>query len=185
MLDESIIELYNKRSEDAIAETTKKYGRLCHTVAHNILKDEEDAKECVNDTYLNAWNSIPPAHPNSFSSFLCRITRNLALDKYRRKSALSRSNSQAELIFEELSECISGSETPESELENIIRRDVLNRFLDALNEENRDIFVSRYWYMYSTADIAKIYHISESKVRVSLHRIRKSLKLVLEKEGLY
>lgn len=185
MTDEKILALYQARSEDAISETAKKYGSVCRTVAYNILKNGEDAEECVNDTYLNTWNSIPPEHPNSLISFLCRITRNLALDRYRYKKAKSRSDGHTELIFEELSECISGDETPESELENIIRRDILNRFLDGLSEENRDIFVSRYWYMYSTADIARIYHISESKVRVSLHRIRKSLKLILEKEGVY
>ena len=182
MLDESIIELYNDRSEEAIAETIKKYGRLCHTVAYNVLRDEEDAKECVNDTYLHAWNSIPPAHPNSFSSFLCRIARNLALDRYRRKSASSRSNGQTELIFEELGECISGSDSTEQVIDSIIQRDVINSFLDSLNPESRDIFVCRYFYMYSTAQIAKAYRISESKVRTSLCRARNKLKTILERE---
>ena len=185
MLDENIIELYNKRSEDAISETAKKYGKVCQTVAYNVLKNTQDAEECVNDTYLNTWNAIPPERPNSLISFLCLITRNLALDRYRGKTAKSRTNGQPDLIFEELSECISDSKTSDDDIENILRRDVINRFLAALNEENRDMFVLRYWYMYSIADIARLYHFSENKVSVSLFRIRKSLKLVLEKEGVY
>ena len=185
MDDKSIVDLYWQRSEKAIQETEARYGGYCRIIAYNILADSEDAEECVNDTYLNTWNAIPPERPNSLISFLCRITRNLALDRYRGKTAKSRTNGQPDLIFEELSECISDSKTSDDDIENILRRDVINRFLAALNEENRDMFVLRYWYMYSIADIARLYHFSENKVSVSLFRIRKSLKLVLEKEGVY
>ena len=185
MDDKSIVDLYWQRSDKAIQETEARYGGYCRIIAYNILADSEDAEECVNDTYLNTWNAIPPERPNSLISFLCRITRNLALDRYRGKTAKSRTNGQPDLIFEELSECISDSKTSDDDIENILRRDVINRFLAALNEENRDMFVLRYWYMYSIADIARLYHFSENKVSVSLFRIRKSLKLVLEKEGVY
>ena len=185
MLDEKIVDLYWARSEDAIKETQNKYGTLCHSIAYNILHSDEDAKECVNDTYLNAWNSMPTHRPSILSAFLGKITRNLALTRYKHNTTKSRGGGQIAVAIDELSECVSGAESTDDVIDRLVLDDLINRFLDGLSKENRDIFVSRYWFLYSPAEIAETYHISESKVNTSLHRMRKALKLVLEREGVF
>lgn len=184
MTDEKIVDLYWARSEDAISETSKKYGRLCHSIAYNILRNSGEAEECVNDTYLNAWNAMPTNRPNRLSAFLGKIARNLALNRYNCNTSSKRGSGQLESALDELSECVSGTECTESVIEKIIFEDILNTFLTAQSKENRDIFVSRYWFLCSSREIAEMYRISESKVNTSLHRMRKKLKQILEKEGI-
>ncbi len=184
MDDNKIIELYMARSEDAISETSKKYGRYCHYIAYSILHDDEDSAECVNDTYLRAWNSIPPKHPNRLQTFLGKITRNLSLNKREMLSAEKRGNGQASMILDELSECIPSQEDTASTVDSMVIKDVLDSFLDELPVEARKIFVRRYWYMSSVKEIADEYGLSESKVTVTLFRTRCKLKALLEREGI-
>ncbi len=183
MDDSKILALYMERSQQAISETSRKYGRYCHYIAFSILQNDEDAEECVNDTYLRAWNSIPPKHPNKLQTYLGKITRNLALNKWEKLSAKKRGAGQTVLILEELAECIPAGEDTAQNAENMIIRDVLNRFLDDLPVETRKIFVRRYWYMSSVKEIANEYGLSQSKVTVTLFRTRGKLKTLLEKEG--
>ena len=181
MEDEKIVEMYWARSEDAIKETEAKYGSYCRRIAMNILSNELDAEECVNDTYLKAWEAIPPARPERLSSFLGRITRNIALNRYARDRAQKRSP-KAETVYEEISELIpDGSESPADES---ALRDAINAFLSSLSPKNRIIFVQRYWYLCSVKEIAKNRAISESDVKVSLLRTRRKFKEYLMKEGI-
>ena len=184
MDDNKIIELYCERSEQAISETSKKYGKYCHYIAYSILRNDKDSEECVNDTYLRAWNSIPPRNPNNLQTFLGKITRNLSLNKLEKQSAEKRGAGQTSFILDELSECIPSKDDTVNTVENMVIKDVLDLFLDSLPAETRKIFVRRYFYMSSVKEIADEYGISESKVTVTLFRTRKKLKTVLEKEGI-
>ena len=174
MKDEKIIELFYERSEQAIKELDKKYGRTFHSVSYNILGNREDAEECVNDAYLGAWNAIPPAKPNPLLAFVCKIVRNISLKRYEQNTAVKR-NSRYDVAMEELEECLASScvedEIAERELVAIIES-----FLDSLTQENRVIFLRRYWFSDSYADIAKRVGISEKNVSVRLTRIRKDLR---------
>lgn len=184
MDDSKIIELYMDRSEQAISETARKYGRYCHYIAYNILHNNEDSEECVNDTYLRTWNSIPPKRPNKLQTFLGKITRNLSLNKYEKQSAEKRGSGQVPLILDELTECIPADRSSETLVEDMVIKETLDRFLDNLSADARKIFVRRYWYMSSVKEIAEEYGLSESKVTVTLFRTRQKLKTVLEKEGI-
>ena len=183
MEDKQIIDLYWSRSEKAISETDIKYGKLCLRLALNILLNQEDAKECINDTYLGAWNAIPPQYPISFRAFISRITRNLALKKYEYISAKKR-NPKAVISLSELEDCISGSDTPEEKLENSGIEKAISDFLRSLDYNERNIFLRRYWYFDSIEDIAKRFNISGSKATSMLFRTRKKLKTYLQKEGI-
>ena len=185
MDDKQIIALYHERSETAILETANKYGHYCSYIAYHILYNEQDSEECVNDTYFRAWQAIPPQCPNQLSVFLGKITRNLALDKYRYYNREKRGNGQMALILDELQECVSASNHTEQVVEEKMLVEVLNRFLRELPKEKRMIFLRRYWYMSSIKEIAKDYELSEGKVKMTLFRIRNKLKQVLEKEGIY
>ena len=184
MEDSQIIELYWRRSEDAIAETSKKYGRYCHTISFNILGNAEDSEECVNDTYLKIWSLLSPARPAIFSAFLAKITRNLSLDRYRNQSAEKRGGGRTTVALDELSACIPVADTTETIAEQQALTDALDRFLDALKSEQRKIFLRRYWYISSIREIASDFGISESKVKTTLLRTRTALKEHLEKEGI-
>ena len=183
MDDKEILELYIARSEQAISETSRKYGRYCHYIAYSILQNDEDSKECVNDTYLQTWNSIPPQYPNRLQTFLGKITRNLSINKWEKRSAEKRGGGQVPLILDELAECVSSDENTAQTVEDVVIREVLNRFLENLPAETRKIFVRRYWYMSSVKEIAEEYNLSQSKVAVTLFRTRGKLKVALEKEG--
>ncbi len=185
MDDCDIVELFFDRSEQAILETGKKYGRYCHTIAYNILRNKEDVEECVNDTYLRAWNSIPPKRPNRLQTYLGKITRNLALNKLEQSTALKRGKGQVPLVLDELAECIPDTKSSTDIVEDMYVKELLDRFLDALPTETRIIFIRRYWYMSSVKDIAREYKLTESNVTVTLFRTRKKLKEFLEKEGCY
>lgn len=184
MEDRQIVALYRARSENAISETAKKYGRYCLKIAMNILHSHEDSEECVNDTYLRAWNVIPPQNPKKLSAFLGRITRNLALDCYASRTAQKRGGGQLPLALEELQECIPASESTEHAVTEAQLTEALNRFLSALSPQTRQIFVQRYWYFNSIREIASALSLGESKVKMTLLRTRNELKAFLEKEGI-
>ncbi len=184
MDDSKIIELYWERSENAIAETAKKYSNYCRRISYNILRNDEDAEECVNDTYLNAWNSMPPHRPNRLSTFLGKITRNLSLNKYKQYTAKKRGSGQTELVLSELEECIPGATDVEQAVDEIILTEALNRFLANQPQKKRIVFSQRYWYLMPIKEIAEQWSMSESQTKSMLFRIRNELKLHLEKEGI-
>ena len=184
MEDGQILDLYWARSESAIAETAAKYGGYCYTIAIHILTNNEDAEESVNDTYLAAWNAIPPRRPKLLAPFLGRITRNLAIDRLRTRNRDKRGGGEAALALEELEEVVGGSESPESAALQKELADSINRFLDQLPRTERRVFLLRYWYVEPIADIAEKTGFSPSKVTSMLHRIRGNLKKQLIKEEL-
>ncbi|MBQ8834856.1 MAG: RNA polymerase sigma factor [Oscillospiraceae bacterium] len=184
MKDDGIIDLYWARSEEAISETDRKYGKYCRRIADNILNDMQDSEECVSDTYLKAWNAMPPQRPTRLSVFLGTITRNLALDKYRLGRAEKRGGGELVLALEELWECAAGAGGEEQLVEGMVVTQVLNCFLASLSRENRIIFLRRYWYVCSVKEIADGMRLSESKVKMSLLRSRNKLREMLEKEGI-
>jgi RNA polymerase sigma-70 factor (ECF subfamily) len=185
MEDQKIIELYEQRSEDAIAETRNKYGAYLKTIAYNILHNQEDSEECLQDTYMKTWNAIPPAKPNSLKSFIGRITRNAALDKYNKENAEKRGGGEIALVYEELSECLAAkvAGSPESEVELKELTALINDMLSDFSNDARNIFVLRYWYMYSDREIAERLGFTENKVRTSLSRTRAVLKDLLIEQG--
>ena len=183
MDDKQIIELYHERSEDAISETANKYGKYCYSIAYHVLYNVEDSEECVNDTYLRTWEAIPPQYPNNLSAFLGKITRNLALNRYKYYVREKRGNGQTTLVLDELQECVPTTSSTEQAVEEKLLVEVLNRFLYNLPKEKRILFLRRYWYMHSIQEIAEDFGYSESKVKMTLLRIRNKLKQVLEKEG--
>ncbi len=182
MEDQRIIELYFARLESAIAETDKKYGSACRRLSENILSNPQDAEECVSDTYLAAWNTIPPTRPDPLSAYLYRITRNLSLKRYRDKTAACR-NSHYDISLEELSETLGTDDTSEEESTRL--REALERFLDSLSRENRVIFLRRYWFSDSYADIAARVGRSEKVISMRLVRMREGLRTYLTKEGIF
>ena len=182
MEDERIVMLYFERDEDAIRESEMKYGRYCYTVAYNILHSCEDSEECLNDTWNGAWNAIPPAKPTRLRCFLARITRNIAIDRYRHYSAQKR-GAEVESAIDEYFECIpNGEALIEDEL---LLRGAINAFLEKLDTRARIVFMRRYWYSMSASDIADSMRLSESHVNVILHRTRKKFKDYLTKEGIF
>lgn len=183
MDDKQIIELYQKREEAAISETANKYGKYCYYIAYRILYNEEDSEECVNDTYLRTWEAIPPQYPEKLSAFLGKITRNLALNRYKYYLREKRGNGKSTVVIDELNECIPTSSNTEEAVEERLLVELLNQFLYALPIQKRNIFLRRYWYLSSIQEIAKDYGFSESKVKMILLRTRNKLKEVLEKEG--
>lgn len=183
MDDSRIIELYWARSENAIKATALKYGNYCFRIAHNLLADRLDCEECVNDTYLQAWNAMPPQRPARLSAFLGRITRNLSLNRYKRNAAEKRGGGHATLALEELKDCIPAPADMDTITDALVLADTVNRFLAALSTEARKVFLRRYWYFSPIAEIAKDYGMTESKVKMLLHRARLELKTLLETEG--
>ena len=181
MEDEQIIALYFARDESAVSESARKYGKYCENVAQNILHVQQDAEECVNDTWLRAWESIPPQRPGKLKLFLAKITRNLALDRWRSRHAQRSGGGQTPLCLEELTEVI-GEDAPRPEQDSL--RDVLERFLRTLPEEQRRIFMMRYWYLLPIREIAARTDRTEQAVRAGLSRIRKKLRAELMEEGI-
>lgn len=186
MDDERILSLFEKRSEEAIKKTQEKYGAYCFRIAYSILRNEEDAKECLNDTYLQAWNSIPPKHPENLATYLGKITRNLSINKARNQKRKKRGSGQVELALEELEGCIpSIGENIAHSIEHREIKNIINHFLAEQPEKERIIFVQRYWYLLSIKEIARRQKMSDSKVVSLLFRQRKRLKKELEKEGIW
>lgn len=182
MEDQQIVDLYFARSESAIAETDKKYGRYCHSIAYRILEDHEDSKEIVNDTYLKTWNTVPPNRPDPLKPYVGMISRHLSLDRYEEEHTQKRGG-QVPLVLEELAECIPDNDSGADIGESVALRDALGRFIRSLPERTQEIFLQRYWYSCSVAEIAERYGMRENSVTVLLHRTRKKLKANLQKEG--
>ena len=183
MEDEAIVKLYWQRSEEAILQTDRKYGRYCRSIAFHILENEDDTDECLNDTYLKIWNLIPPKRPTLLSALLGKITRNLALDRRKYNQAEKRGGGQVPLVLEELAKCVPGGNSVEEILENKELTAILNRFLSVLPRRTREIFMLRYWYLCPVRQIAEKLGIGESNVKMTLLRSRRQLKALLEKEG--
>ena len=183
MEDSRIVELYWQRSEDAITETDAKYGSFCYGVSFGILRSASDAEESVNDTYLAAWNAMPPHRPDVLKAFLGKLTRRISIDRWRRGKAEKRGGGRTGLVLEELSWCIpdGGSIDERIELEELTA--AVNAFLRGLSEEQRSIFVCRYWYCDSVQEIAQRFGFSAGKVMSVLFRLREKLSLHLAKEG--
>ena len=178
MEDYKIVDLYWERKERAIAETEKKYGKMLHSLSYSLLSSHEDAEECVNDTYLGAWNAMPSARPMYLGPFLSKIARRLSIDRWRRDHREKRGGILE--MVEELTECIPDGSTPAEEFERGRLRGEINEFLRTLTEEKRAIFVRRYFYAQSVTQIAQEIGVSEAKVKVVLHRLREQLKIRLE-----
>ena len=184
MDDTQIVELYWARKESAIEETEAKYGSYCYSIAQNILHNEDDAKESVNDTWLDAWNSMPPHCPSVLSTFLGKLTRRISIDKWRRQNAKKRGDGQLPLVLSELEDCISDGKSIEEETERKLLAEVIATFVKSLPETEQKVFLCRYWYMDSVSSIAARFRFSESKVKSMLYRSREKLRVRLEKEGL-
>ena len=183
MDDKAIVELYFARSERAISETANKYGGYCYSIANNILSNKEDSEESVNDTYLAAWNNMPPRHPSILATFLGKITRYISLDRWKSRSAYKRGGGEVTLALEELNEFLSSGESTEDivEKKELIRS--INRFLDNLPETERNLFVCRYWYLDPVQQIADRYGFTLSKTASMIRRTREKLCKQLKKEG--
>lgn len=182
MDDTSIVQLYWDRSEQAIAETEIKYGAYCYCIAYNILSSNEDAEESVNDTYMTAWNKLPPHRPAKLAAFLGKIARCISINRWKARTACKRGDGEMPLVLEELADCVDQSQDVASTYESIELMRTFNRFLDTLPEVQRNIFLRRYWLFDPIGDIAKSYGFSTSKVASMLHRLRIKLREQLEKE---
>jgi RNA polymerase sigma-70 factor (ECF subfamily) len=184
MDDEKIIDLFWQRAENAIAEVSDKYSNYCCSISYRILHSNEDAEECVNDTWLRAWNAIPPASPNRLATFLGKITRNLSLNRYEKANAEKRGGGVVEIAISELEDCLPSETNVEDEVEEAYLSELIDRFLDFLPKQARDVFVQRYWYLSSISDIAADLGLSENNVKSILFRTRNKLKQQLQKEGI-
>ena len=181
--DTKIVQLYWDRNEQAIPATADKYGRYCASIAQNILGNKEDSEECVNDTYLSAWKSMPPHRPNILSTFLGKITRNLSFNRYKYNNANKRGGGEAALVLEEIEELVSGTDSVEQE---VLRKELvkaIDAFLEGLPDDKRRIFVCRYWYFDSVSNIASRFRMTENNVSVTLNRLRLKLHNHLLERG--
>lgn len=182
MDDKTIVALYWERAEAAIEHSQQKYGKYCFCIADRILHNHQDAEECVNDTWMRAWNAIPPERPTLLQAFLGKITRNLALDRYNFDHAYKRS-AEIDDVAQEYWQCVPNGEPPLADQTAL--HQAINGFLASLPARTRIIFLQRYWYACSIEQIAAENGLSETNVKVILHRTRKSFKEYLEKEGLF
>lgn len=178
-----IINLYFSRDEKAIDETAGKYGNYCFTISNNILKNHADAQECVNDTYLKTWHTVPPTRPLKLGAFLGRITRNLSLDRYKFNRTKKREGSEFEVLLTELEDCISSTLTVETAFDSNLTIQSINNWLLSQIPQNRILFVRRYWYAESISALSENHQMSESKIKSVLFRMRKNLKVHLKREG--
>ena len=184
MNDEAIITLFERRSEQGIAEATRAYGSLLRSIARHILRDDRDAEECVSDTMLKAWNTIPPAKPVYFSAYLAKITRNLALNRWNADHAQMRGSGEIPLVLEELAECIPSGERTDQVLDKMAFAESLEQFLSTIPPLHRAVFMRRYFSMMPVRDIAEALEINENTVKSILKRTRAKLEQHLEKENL-
>lgn len=183
MEDKDILALYCARSEEALSATAEKYGGLCRSVARHILSSGEDAEECVNDTWLSAWNSIPPQEPENLSAYLARLTRNAALDRFRQERAGKRGAGEAPAALEELAECVPAPGGVDETLDAQALAAAVDRFLRTQPELQRKLFLQRYWYLLPVGEIARAWGMSRSRAASILHRTRNALKRYLKQEG--
>lgn len=180
MEDSQIVNLFWARNPEAIPAATEKYGDYCAAVARNILHDPEDEEECLNDTWLHAWNSMPPHRPQVLRTFLGKLTRNLSLHRLEKRNALKRGGGT---VWEELNELVSGREEP---MDEVLMQDLaaaIDGFLSTVSREQRSLFLRRYWYYDSVKELASRFGMSENRVSVTLHRIREKLKAYLTERG--
>lgn len=182
MDDKDIVRLYTERSEIAISESDKKYGKYCYSIAYRIVENGEDAKEIVNDTYLKAWNTIPPNNPDSLCGYLGMLARSISIDRLRYNTSAKRTGTRVDAVIMELTECASGGGGADI-VDKMALAKGLSIFLRSLAERNRNIFIRRYWYLDSLSEIAERFSIKENAVKAILLRARRSLKKFLEKEG--
>ena len=183
MEDAKIVQLYWDRNEQAIPATADKYGNYCTSIAKNILGNHEDAEECVNDTYLNAWKSMPPHRPSILSTFLGKITRNLSLNRYKHNTADKRGGGQATVVLDEIAEFVSDLDSVEQEINQKELVMAIDSFLNRLPSDKKNIFVCRYWYFDSISDIANRFGMTENNVSVTLNRLRLKLHNYLLERG--
>ncbi len=183
MEDRQIVALYWERNEHAIAETAAKYGRYCYTIAFHILSNREDADESVNDTYMSAWERIPPHRPSVLSTFLGKITRRISLNKWRNQTREKRGGGEVPLALDELSECIPSGHSTQGVVEQKELSRAISRFLGTLSVTERDVFVSRYWFLAGIQEIGSKFGFTEGKVKSMLFRTRAKLKNYLSEEG--
>ena len=179
MEDKEIVDLFWLRKDQAIVETQMKYGKLCLQIAKNMIGNLQDAEEIVNETYLGVWNSIPPERPKHLKSFVCRIARNISIDRIRYYNADKRKN-EGIVTLNEVEDILSGTDTPENIFDRKEIAAMISEYLRQEKEIKRNMFIKRYWYYESISEIAQEYGVSESKVKVTLHRIRQGLKKYLE-----
>lgn len=183
MTDQEIVALYWQRSEEAVQQSQARYGGYCLAVAGRILASRQDAEECVNDTWLAAWNAMPPHRPARLSTFLGKLTRNLSFNRYKARRADKRGSGQLPLVLDELGECVSGREDVEETVDRKELIRALDDFLTALPRRSRDLFVRRYWYADPIAAIARRYGRTEGSVAMDLSRTRRKLKAYLTERG--
>lgn len=183
MEDQQIIDLYWAREERALTATAEKYGPYCQTIARNILNDPQDAEECVNDTWLQAWNSIPPQRPRTLAGYLGRLTRNLALNRYIHNTAAKRGGGQTPLVLSELGDTVSDRDDVEAALDRKALAEAINGFLSTLSPEKRRLFLRRYWYFDGVGDLARDLGLTENNVSVRLNRLRRKLRRYLTERG--
>lgn len=183
MEDREIVSLFWMRNEAALEETAKKYGDYCYSIAYRILSNHEDSEESVNDTYIAAWHAIPPHKPSVLATFLGKITRRIAIDRWRNDRAEKRGGGETSLVLDELQECIASEGDIESNLERKALAKTVNDFLGTLSVTERKVFVCRYFYMDSVESVCKQFGFSEGKVKTMLFRTREKLRIYLQKEG--
>lgn len=183
MEDSAIVDLYWQRSDQAIRETEKKYGAYCHRIAYSICGSEQDAEECVNDTWLGAWNAMPDQRPRTLSAFLGCLTRNAAIGRYRRQHRQKRGGGETAAALDELAECVADGQDLEEEIQRRELKRLIGSFVAGLKETEQLVFTARYYYLTPLPEIAARLGISESKVKSMLYRLRGRLRICLEKEG--
>ena len=184
MEDSAIVELYWQRSDRAIAESERKYGSYCDYIARSICSNMEDAKECVNDTWMSAWNAMPEKRPKRLAAFLGCLTRHLAIDRVRAENSQKRGSGELNLALEEISNLVAADSDPAKEAERRELESVIRRWVSGLNETERLLFLGRYYYLLSIPQLAQRFGYSESKTKSLLFRLRGRLRRCLEKEGL-
>jgi RNA polymerase sigma-70 factor (ECF subfamily) len=184
MSEQELLEMYEARNQAAIQETEERYGAYCHTIAYRILRDEGEAAECLNDTWFAAWQAIPPAKPKNLGAYLTKITRNLSLNRYRSNHQQKRQADRMSVCIDELAECIPSLTTPERAYEQSYLGQLLTQFLRELPKEERIMFVRRYFFMDSVAEVAEHMGCGESKVKTAMFRTRKKLQKLLTEEGI-
>ncbi len=183
MNDEQIVQLYWDRDEGAIRETEAKYDRYLNKIACNILNDAEDSRESVNDTYLAAWNSMPPHRPSVLSAYLAKLTRRISIDLFRYRTRDKRMASEYAVSLSELGDCVSGGNTTEEAVNVKLLADAIGIYLRLQSKEARTAFIGRYYFLDPIREVADYCGISESKAKTLLHRTRQGLKEYLIKEG--
>ena len=183
MEDSGILALYWQRQPAALEQTERKYGSLLMGVAYNVLASREDSEESVNDTYLAAWNAIPPHRPDSLAAFLCKLTRRIAIDLLRKRESLKRGGSQYNLSLSELSACLPGGEDTESAVDGKLLAAAITEFVKGLPEKNRRVFLGRYYFLDSVQEVAGYCGMTQANVKTILHRTRLALREYLEQEG--